>query len=174
MGQPEVRALTAKRNTPWRISMSAITTEDQLALSGQLCADYRHRWDKCTDHEKLVLFQVAKYNLSGFNPPAVRSLLGHGLLLKDPKLHLVTPSFRRYVLVTYPNEGSRIELPVNHWESFRLPLMGAVVGVAIFLFFTQRETWNLLVTLIPAFLGGLAALFKLWKPPADDKSESAK
>ena len=58
-------------------------------------------------------------------------------------------TFRHFVLsppaaVCGPAVEARLEeaLPLSAWDRFRVPFAFVVLGVAVFLFLTQRETYN--------------------------------
>src|SRR5262245_23049042 len=84
------------------------------------------------------------------NSRAVRQLIMKRLVTKDPSLRVMNRTFQRFVVS--PQSGGQLaqtdvariegELGASVWDQFRAPFALAVVGVAAFLFLTQRETYN--------------------------------
>ncbi len=143
-----IRRLDAFREN--RLSRSELLDEiDERAetLYGEL-------WTSCNDTEKLELRHIAQF---GFANPghsrAVRHLIIKRLLRKDPDLRLMNRTFRRFVVSPQTTghvaqrDVARIEseLEASGWDQIRGPLVIAVLGVAAFLYFTQRETYNVTV-----------------------------
>ena len=75
------------------------------------------------------------------------------LLRKDPDLRLMNRTFRRFVMSPQTTgqvaqrDVARIEseLEASAWDQIRGPFVIGVLGVAAFLYFTQRETYNVTV-----------------------------
>ncbi|HTM33742.1 MAG TPA: cache domain-containing protein [Vicinamibacterales bacterium] len=111
---------------------------------------YTKLWNGCRDDEKLELRHIARHGLATYrNRRAVRRLIAKRLVTKDPHLRVMNRTFRHFVLsppaaVCGPAVEARLEeaLPLSAWDRFRVPFAFVVLGVAVFLFLTQRETYN--------------------------------
>ena len=115
---------------------------------------YGELWSGCSDTEKLELRHIAQFGLA--NPGhsrAVRHLIMKRLLRKDPDLRLMNRTFRRFVVSPQSTghvarrDVARIEseLAASPWDQVRGPLVIAMMGVAAFLYFTQRDTYNVTI-----------------------------
>ena len=143
-----IRRLDAFREN--RLSRSELLDE----IDERAEALYGELWTSCSDTEKLELRHIAQF---GFANPghsrAVRHLIMKRLLRKDPDLRLMNRTFRRFVVSPQTTghvaqrDVARIEseLEASGWDQIRGPLVIAVLGVAAFLYFTQRETYNVTI-----------------------------
>ena len=143
-----IRRLDAFREN--RLSRSELLDE----IDERAEALYGKLWKSCSDTEKLELRHIAQF---GFANPghsrAVRQLIMKRLLRKDPDLRLMNRTFRRFVVSPQTTghvaqrDVARIEsgLEASGWDQIRGPLVIAVLGLAAFLYFTQRETYNVTV-----------------------------
>ena len=121
-------------------------------------ADYKRLWHESSPNQKRQLFQIAGH---GFVHPKLRNLrdlLKKGLIRFDPELNM-DPAFRSYVLEEFPKDPAASSLPAQSaspldWVSIRGAVGIAITAVAVFLFATQKELWQLVV----AFTGTFAAL----------------
>ncbi len=130
------------------------------------CAEpyYETLWASLATAEKLVLVQVAEEGL--VNPKSRRPLLrllGRGLLVREPELRLLNETFRRFVV------GKREDvLPVERenardsaWSQLKRPLAAVLLGIAVFVFATQRDVFNTTLVFVSAVAGALPQLLKV-------------
>lgn len=107
---------------------------------------YRGLWASCSEDEKVVLSHIARHGLANASVRSVvRRLLGRGLLCKDPALRPMNETFRRFLLTRECSQQVatlETENGPSAWDRLRAPLGVAVVGVAVFLFATQKELYN--------------------------------
>ncbi|WP_147275785.1 hypothetical protein [Adhaeribacter pallidiroseus] len=118
---------------------------------------YRGIWSACTEEEHYFLYDMAQDGLVNTkNLSVLSSLLGKGLLLAEDtvKLKIMNDSFRSFVLTEVnPEEALRYERKNSRgskWELYRTPLILILLGVASFIFFTQKESWANIITIITA------------------------
>ena len=107
---------------------------------------YRGLWASCSEDEKVVLGHIAQHGLANASVRSVvRRLLGRRLLCKDPALRPMNETFRRFILSRECSKqvaALETESGPSAWDRLRAPLGVAVVGVAVFLFATQKELYN--------------------------------
>ncbi len=140
---------------------------------------YSQEWNACTDEERVVLEHVARYGLAtAASRRVVRRLLVKGLIRKDPELEVMNETFRRFILT--PDRRAQVrrierQAEASVWDRLRWPLGLTAAAAAIFLFTTQRETFNSTVaavagvsTVVPALVRLFAGLQRGGKvPPLD-------
>ncbi|MEK6408396.1 MAG: hypothetical protein AABN34_15825 [Acidobacteriota bacterium] len=141
----------------------------------QADAYYRGAWSACSREERLTLFRVAQDGLISHCDPDLRRLMQWGLIVRDPSLHLMDDSFRRFVLLTSAAEGVntyRADVE-SHWDRLKVPLLLVLLGVIAFLFLTQKELYDSTISLVSALTGGVLALLKLFGMFQRSKDSSA-
>lgn len=109
---------------------------------------YRRLWATCTEEEQFFLYDLAQDGLvNGRNLSVLSSLLGKGLIVKgiDMKLRIVNESFKNFVLtVVDPADALRYEKRVastSSWHAYRTPFLLIIIGIGLFIFFTQKQAW---------------------------------
>lgn len=109
---------------------------------------YRRLWSTCSEEEKFFLYDLAQDGLvNARNMGVLSSLLGKGLLIrgKDMKLKILNESFKNFVLtVVDPAEALRYEKKVSRassWHAYRTPFLLIIIGIGLFIFFTQKQAW---------------------------------
>lgn len=124
---------------------------------------YQSIWSVCSTEEKITLYHLAR---NGFITPkdteTVRVLMRKGLIRKEPRFVLLSESFRKFVLTaesTAVIEEWKRSQP-RSWGNIRTPLITVLIAVALFIFVTQRETFNESVAWISAFVAAIPALLK--------------
>ncbi|HET7220841.1 MAG TPA: cache domain-containing protein [Vicinamibacterales bacterium] len=107
---------------------------------------YRGLWASCSEDEKVVLGHIAQHGLANASVRSVvRRLLGRGLLRKDPAFRPMNATFRHFILTrecSVQVAALETESGPSKWDRLRAPLGLAVLGVALFLFATQKELYN--------------------------------
>lgn len=129
---------------------------------------YRRLWATCTEEEKYFLYDLAQDGLvNARNMGVLTSLLGKGLLVRynDMRLRIVNDSFKSFVLtVVNPMEALQYEIKMakaSRWTTYRTPFLLIIVGVGLFIFFTQHQTWLNILAVGTAVSGILAVLSRL-------------
>ena len=169
-----LRAATwlARRPDPGALSESQLeeTFEEAVELY------YRWLWERSSDAEKRLLYQLAQEGL--VNPrarDATRRLLRRGLVLLTSHrgLRPLNRTFRNWVLKTGAEEGTHeLERGSGGWREVRTPVYLALVAILLFLLTTQQDlfsgtlgqlqqTFVQMVTVLTALAGGLAGLTQL-------------
>ncbi len=143
--------LTARRLLSWDLPRGELPTkgiEDLYTL-----------WHECSAEEKATLYQIATH---GFVQPGrgeVVDLLKKGLIHFDPELSM-DPNFRTYVRDHFskepppPSEDKAGQSSPFDWSAIRGPVGIGITVIAVLLFATQKELWQLVV----AFVGTFATL----------------
>jgi hypothetical protein len=129
----------------------------------QLETYYRGIWEGCSVNERMTLYRVAKDGLVSRFDPDLRTLMQRGLIVRNPALNLMLPSFRAFVLKTCVAQGLHLlqsDEPSN-WERWKLPLILVVLAMIAFLFMTQRDLYDNTVYVVTGVTGGLMALLRL-------------
>jgi hypothetical protein len=136
-------------------------------------AYYHVLWTSLTFAERLVLYQLA---LDGWtnakNSGAIQQLERKQLIYKGPMYRIMNESFRRFIESTeHENEILQWQKQekASTWHAFRTVLIVAVVGVAVWMLYTQAALSQTVIgviagsaTLLTA-IGGLLGRFKTSK-----------
>jgi len=139
-------------------------------------AYYHVLWTSLTFAERLVLYQLA---LDGWtnakNSDAIQQLERKQLIYKGPMYRIMNESFRRFIESTeHENEILKWQKQekASTWHAFRAVLVVAVVGVAVWMLYTQAALSQTVIgviagsaTLLTA-IGGLLGRFKSSKAPS--------
>ena len=134
-------------------------TRSDIILKIQSLAQlyYRELWSKCSEGEHYMLYDLAQDGLvNARNVGVLSSLLSKGLLIREKKLTLriFNESFRNFVLsVVNKEEALRFENDTakgSRWETYRTPLFMVLTGAMLFIFYTQKDTWTMMLTVLTA------------------------
>ena len=130
---------------------------------------YLSLWESLNIDEQRTLYDISLDELVN---PANRNLAVRleelGLVYRASYLACYYPmnrSFKNFVLrrVTR-NEITSFDAEVaqkGFWRSFQLPLIIVVVGVSLFLFFTQRDAFDNMIAYLGAAVAGVTGLLRL-------------
>ena len=128
-------------------------------------AHYRARWAILSHGEKLVAAQLSRGAV--VNPKshrAISSLFSRGLIKRSPELRLDNVSFAGFVESTVSDDQligwERAGIP-STWEMIRAPLVIALIVVALFLFWSQREFLGNTIAFLGTIGVGVGAIFNL-------------
>jgi hypothetical protein len=130
-------------------------------------------WSKCTDEEKFQMLDLATEGLMNYKRGSViYSLLRkHLIIVYRNRLTLFSLSFRYYVL---KKKGTPDDLNLQKkfnlegtWSAFRTPLLLIILGVAVFIFFTQEEASRQIIALVTSLTTLVPLLFRLLSGGAD-------
>ncbi len=127
---------------------------------------YSQEWNACTDEERVVLEHIARYGLAtAASRRVVRRLLVKGLISKDPELKVMNETFRRFILT--PDRKAQVrriegQAEASVWDRLRWPLGLTAAAAAIFLFTTQRETFNSTVAAVAGVSTAVPAIVRFF------------
>jgi hypothetical protein len=126
---------------------------------------YRTLWAMCTEAEKVILVQLAEGCLvNAKNASALQMLMKRGLVKRDPSFRLMNESFRRFIAADFCLHEVRAleqQAEASTWERMRVPLAVVLLGVAAFIFITQRQIFDGSTTFFTAVATSLPFLFRL-------------
>jgi hypothetical protein len=148
------------------ISEEPINPESEELIAreaDQLEAYYRGIWEGCSVNERMTLYRVAKDGFVSRFDPDLRPLMQRGLIVRNPDLNLMLPSFRAFVLRICVAQGLHLlqsDEPSN-WERWKVPLILVILAMIAFLFSTQRDLYDNTVYVVTGVTGGLMALLRL-------------
>ena len=140
--------------------------------------DWVEAYENCNDRQKLILYQIARTGFSNASREELHELLKKKLIGFDPELKLAE-SFRNHVLEhTNPADlaravGTLQEPSTSGWSSIRVILGLVITVIAIFLFMTQQQLWQLALGFASSFaaaaqdLGRVRSFFGKDKPEAE-------
>jgi hypothetical protein len=120
-------------------------------------------WNNLSIKEKFLLLNYAQNSFVNFkNTEVIHRLLEDGILIvQHEEVRIFSVSFRAYVLQQKNSEEMlkvKTELrQQSAWQSFRVPLLIIILGVALFIFTTQEQTFEK----ITALLTGVTTVFTL-------------
>jgi hypothetical protein len=119
---------------------------------------YRYIWTSCSEEEQYFLYDLAQDGLANArNIQVLSALLGKGLIVQvdETALKIMNASFRNFVLtVVDPAEALRYEkitAQSSKWDMYKTPLMLIFIAGALFIFFTQKQTWLNIAAVLAAF-----------------------
>jgi hypothetical protein len=125
---------------------------------------YHHLWNCCSNGERLTLLHLAKDRLLSPKDRDVEPLMRRGLIVRDPDLHLINESFRRFVKAEFSSEISdeyQKAKKTSPWHNLKAPLLFALISVVLFLFVTQRDVYDSSLAILTAIITVIPAVFKL-------------
>ena len=126
---------------------------------------YEALWTVLGDQEKLVIAQLSSGAV--VNPSlggAVARLLGRGILERGPELRVMNESFESFVRDRAPESVIREWERAGYsstWQLIRLPFVLGWIGLAMFLFWTQRDLLGNTITFLTTAGVGLAAIGRM-------------
>ena len=142
--------------------------KDIIDVVKKLKPFYDFIWQKCSEKEKYLLFDFAKDSLVNYkNIEPIYGLLEKGLfIIHDFEIKLFSPSFRAYVLEKN-NSPEMYQMQKKFqqnstWQSFRIPILVILLGIALFIFFTQEETFQKLTAIVAGVSSVLSLLLKFF------------
>lgn len=139
-------------------------------------AIYRRKWELCTQDEKVALYQLAMgHYINCHNMEIIEHLERGGYITRDPRLHLRSHSFERFVLAAERPDTMEIwlqESSIGSWDIIRIPLLTLLlvaIGTMLYLFGSELKTIAPALAVIPAVLAVLirGAAFIKGAPPTD-------
>ena len=124
---------------------------------------YLFTWNKCWPGEKYLMLGLAQYGFMNFkNTPVIYGLIKRGILIQfSQEIKFFSPGFRAFVL-EQKGTAEMIKLQKDYqqgsaWQTMRMPLLFLLLGVAMFIFFTQEQTFQK----ITALVAGISTIFSL-------------
>jgi hypothetical protein len=172
-----------KTKTPWRyiepirnwidivqdggvkIGRDRARIEELISEVGEQAYAYHNAiWASCSEGQRCTLIQLAQDGMISPKNRHLRRLVKRGLIVLDPSVRLMDESFRRFVKTVSRDqdvEGWRQQDGGSAWQLLRAPLLLILVGVALFLFITQKDFYDSTISFMSAATAGIAALFRL-------------
>jgi len=139
---------------------------------------YRRIWTNCSSAEKLLLYRIAR---EGFVNRHARPVLGplfrRGLVKMDPNCHLVSDSFRSFVLTAEaPSVFEKWQRRggLSAWSRIRTPILLGIGVLGVFFFTTQREALNQSLGLLAAVTASVPGIINLLGSVARITSNTSK
>jgi hypothetical protein len=121
-------------------------------------------WRKCTVEEKIALYDLASDGFLNSKNRSISSLLKRGLL-SFSALRLADDSFREVVLTEGASDDALApdkQVELSAWQKLKWPLLAALLGIAAFLFFSQRKVFDSGVGFLGALAAAATSLFNLF------------
>ena len=143
--------------------------KDMIDTNKKLKTFYDFIWQKCNEKEKYLLLDFSKDSLVNFkNVEPIYCLLDKGLfIIHDDEIKLFSASFRAYVLekkdTTEIYQMQKKFQQNSTWQSFRIPLLIILFGIALFIFFTQEETFQKFAAIVAGASSVLSLLVKFFQ-----------
>ena len=129
---------------------------------------YTYIWQSLTKEEKFLLFDLAEDGLvNPFDDYNLCMLISKGLIIKpDGTLRLFNKGFRNFILTSIgTSELNRIKEQVKdngNWSSLKVPLIIALLAIAVFLIASEQEAYSKIITYVTAIGARVPALFKVF------------
>jgi hypothetical protein len=126
---------------------------------------YRTLWAMCTEAEKVTLVQLAEGALvNAKNAGALKMLMKRGLVRRDPSFQIMNESFRRFVardVCLHEVRDLEKKADASAWGRMRAPFAMVLLGVAAFIFITQRQVFDISTAFFSALATSLPVLFRV-------------
>jgi hypothetical protein len=126
--------------------------ELRIRVAREITWRWQTLWSQCSPMEKLTLYQIAQDGFVNPDRPELRVLIDRGWVRFRPELQLRNTSLRRFVLASYRSKEVATQLDETEasgswltWQSIRGSIGVTIVIIAVFLFFTQGEIWQLAI-----------------------------
>jgi hypothetical protein len=118
---------------------------------------YRYIWTSCSEEEQYCLYDLAQDGLvNARNIDVLSALQGKGLLVQeeDSTLRIMNASFRDFVRhevdPAWVLRYEKMTAQGSRWDLFKTPLVLILIAGALFIFFTQKQTWGNIVAVLAA------------------------
>ncbi len=126
--------------------------ELRIRVASEITLRWQAFWSQCSPMEKLTMYQIAQDGFVNPDRPELRVLIDRGWVRFHPELQLRNTSLKRFVLATYRSKEVETQLDETevsgswlNWRSIRGSIGVAIVIIAIFVFLTQGEIWQLAI-----------------------------
>jgi hypothetical protein len=153
-------------NAPLRAAKAndRAATEERINLVVDQARAYHHAlWATCSQDERCALIHLALDGMITSKNRDLRQLMKRGLVVRDPAVRLMDESFRRFVISASTGEDIDAwrRAGGSTWQLIKTPLLLVLLGVALFLFVTQKELYDSTISFVSAITAGIAILFRL-------------
>lgn len=125
---------------------------------------YHALWNTFSQSEKFTLYYVVKDGFISPENPDIPRLLMRNIIIRNPELRVMNVTFHKFILA----ESTSIDVVAwkkearSNWNTTKGPFLTLLIGIALFVFITQREVFNSTIAIISAFTAALPAVFKLF------------
>ena len=151
---------------PYRCSVNRHWRQDQIVefFASHAGSIYRHKWEQCTLHERVMLFQLANGLLvNPNNAEVLEHLVKRGYVYRDKGWFLVNESFRRFILTAENEEVFSdwlSDLSTGTWNYIRIPIFVTVLVLAAIVVISSGQSFESILATLTASLGLLPMLLK--------------
>ncbi len=125
---------------------------------------YEEIWNSCTNHEKLLLDDVAdNLLLNDKNIKIIDTLILKGLLKKNISIELMNQSFRNFINTKSDAYQEKIYLKVRkegNWTKYRAPLLLLLFAIAFFIALQENVLSNI-YSILTVILGILTVVTRI-------------
>lgn len=129
---------------------------------------YDFIWDNSTEKEKYLLLDLARDGMVNFrNAAELYNLIEKSIIiLHEEEVKLFSASFRAYILARQDSPemySLREQYQKNStWQAFRVPVLIVLAGIAVFIFFTQEQTFQRILALVAGVSSMSSLVLKLF------------
>lgn len=128
-------------------------------------AYYAHLWNSCSPGERQTLVHLAQDRLLSHRDPDIETLLRRELIVREYDLRLFNESFRQFVKsadrVSFVVEQDKQTQHGSLWQTLKVPILVAMLGITAFLFLTQQDLYSRSLALVTGITTLVPALLKV-------------
>jgi hypothetical protein len=124
---------------------------------------YHVLWNTFSQSEKFTLYYLVKDGFISAKNPDISRLLARNIIVLEPELRVMNGTFHKFILA----ESTSMDVVAwkkearSYWNTTKGPFLAILIGIALFVFITQREVFNSTIAIISAFTAALPVVFKL-------------
>lgn len=132
-------------------------------LSDRAQRYYHALWNTFSQSEKFALYYVVKDGFISSENPDILHLMMRNIIVRNPELRVMNVTFHKFILA----KSTSIDIVAwkkearSTWNTTKTPFLTILIGIALFIFITQREVFNSTIAIVSAFTAALPAVFKL-------------
>jgi hypothetical protein len=123
---------------------------------------YRHKWELCTDREKLLLWQIAQGGmLNPMNAGALEHLVRRGYLIRHRGWHIINHSYARFILTAVTPHQVEAWDKLNKegaWQLLKIPVFVIIIALAAVFYYFSGDSLHSYISIVTALLGLVPAL----------------
>ncbi|MCW8092775.1 hypothetical protein [Alteromonas sp. ASW11-130] len=127
-------------------------------------AIFRYRWEQCTKHERMLLYNLATDHLAnplGYGP--LSHLIRRGYIIKRAIWRIGSESFKNFILTAESNEIFKrwlLESEESIWRYARIPIFTFIIVLAGVMIYSATEAIEPVLGLLTALLTLLPLILK--------------
>lgn len=125
---------------------------------------YHSLWNTFPQSEKFTLYYLVKDGFVNAKNPDISRLLKRNIITREPELRVMNTTFQKFILASSSLEDvvAWKKEARSNWNTMKGPFTGILIGIALFMFMTQRELFNSTIAIFSGFAAALPAIFKLF------------